>query len=174
MSLRGHVNLDLDIAETLSSDLGSASWAYRTVWTNAFSNGSGANQASKVFQDSFSLAGSASVSYDLAGALVGPMGAAVVFTRIYAICFQRTDAYVASTQDENLLIGGNFILTKLLVPGADVLAAVKIPIGPRGLFAHVFPGPTGVAVTAGTGDVITLTNDSAADVVAGRTLILGS
>jgi hypothetical protein len=174
MALRGHVNLDLDVEETLSADLGSASWAYRTVWTNAFANGSGNGQANKVFQDLFSLAGSGSVSYDLSGALVGPMGAAVVFTRIYALCFQRTDAYDNPDQDENLLLGGNFILTKYLLPGADVLSAVRIPIGPRGLFCAVFPGPDGVGVTASTGDVVTLTNASSGDTVAGRTLILGS
>jgi hypothetical protein len=174
MALSGHINLDIDVSETLSADLGSANWRYRTPWTNAFANGSGANQASKVFQDTFSLAASASISYDLAGALTGPMGAAVVFTRIYALCIQRTTSYAATTQDENLLIGGNFILTAFLVPGADTLAAVKIPIGPRGMFAVVFPGPTGIPVTASTGDTVTITNGSSADVVAGRALILGS
>lgn len=174
MTLSGHLNLDVDVSEAASTELGAASWAYRTNWTNAFTNGSGANQASKVFADTFSLAGSAAVSYDLNGALTGPMGAVVTFSRVYAICIQRTDAYVASTQDENLLLGGNFILTKYLIPGADTLAAVTIPIGPRGMFAVVFPSPTGVAVTATTGDIITLTNASAADVVAGRTLIIGS
>jgi hypothetical protein len=174
MTLRsGSLNLDINVSEAADSDLGSATWTYATVWGNSFSNGSGANQASKVFVDTFSLAPSATLSYDLDGALAGPLGA-VTFSRIYALCLQRTDAYAATTQDENLLIGGGFILTKYLIPGADTLAAVKIAVGPRGTFVTVFPGPTGVAVTATTGDIITLTNASSADTIAGRTLILGS
>lgn len=171
----GSIQITPSVTETATTDLGSASWVYgsSTPWSNTFTSGTGLNQANKVFQDTVSLAGSAAQTYDLDSTLTGPL-ATVTFSRIYAILVQRTDTPTASTQDENLNVGGDFILTKYLTPGADTLSAVTIPIRPGGTWYFLAPDSTGVAITASTGDQITFTNASSADTVNFKVLILGS
>lgn len=169
----GNIQLGVNIEETATVDNGTASWILHDQIARTFTNGSGSGQASKIYQDTVALAGSGASTIDLDSTLTCNLGTCS-FTRIYAIIIQRTDAYAASTQDENLLIGGDFTLTKYLVPGADTLSAVTVPVGPAGLFVAVFPGPTGVAVTASTGDQITVTNASSADTCNYKIYILGS
>lgn len=169
----GNIQLGVNIEETATVDNGTASWILHDQIARTFTNGSGNNQASKIYQDTVTLAGSGSSTVDLDSTLTCNLGTCS-FTRIYAIIIQRTNDYTASTQDENLTISGDFILTKYLLPGADTLSATTIPIGPKGLFVAVFPGPTGVAVTASTGDELTITNASSADSCTYKIYILGS
>ena len=171
----GSIQLVPSVTETSTTDLGSATWTYpssgATSWTNTFTSGTGLNQANKVYQDSVTLAGSGTSTIDLDSTLTGPL-ASVSFTRIYAILIRRTDTPAASTQDENLTIGGDFILTKYLVGWVD--DAVTIPIPPGGVFYMLAPNSTGIAVTASTGDQVTITNASAADSCTFQILVLGS
>lgn len=169
----GNVALRLQVDETTATDLGASTWKLQTEWPKVFSNGVGTNQASKVFQDTVTLAGSGAQSYDLDSTLTGPLGS-VTFSRIFAIAVRRTNAPAATTQDENVTIGGDFVLTKYLLPGGDTLANTTIPIHPGGVFFFVAPNSTGVAVTATTGDVVTLTNASSADSCTLEVVILGS
>lgn len=176
MAISGTVTLGFDITEVASPDIGSATGRVAPSWVKTLTNGTGIDQANKIFVDSVTLAGSAAQSYDLDGAaLVGVLGQVMgAFSRIYGVFIRRTDAPAASTQDENLLIGGDFILTKYLIPGADTLSAVTIPVHPGGCFAFIAPNATGVAVTASTGDVITITNASSADSCTFEIVILAS
>ncbi len=167
------ITFGLRVKETTTTDLGSGTWLYSADWAKTFANGTGINQVNKVFQDSATLAGSGTLSIDLDSTLTGPLGS-VSFTRIAAICARRTDTPVASTQDENVTISGDFILTKYLIPGADVLAATTMPLQPGGVWCFVAPDATGVAITATTGDVLLFTNASAADSTTLQLLILGS
>lgn len=174
MSLSGSVNVILDLISTGSPDLGSSEFKARLQWGLSLTNGTGLNQANKIFQDTVSLAGSTAQTYDLDGSLAGPLGETVTFSRIMAIAVQRTDTPTATTQDENLTIGGDWILTKYLLPGADTLSAVTIPIRPGGIWFVTAPDSTGIAITASTGDQITFTNASSADTVNFNIVILGS
>jgi len=172
-TVSGSIQVTPTVTETATVDNGAATWTYgaSTPWSNTFTNGTGLNQVNKVFQDTVSLAGSAAQSYDLDSTLTGPL-ASVTFTRIYAIIVQRTDTPAASTQDEALSVGGDFVLTKYL--GGWVDDAILIPIRPGGALYILAPDSTGIAVTATTGDVITLTNASSADTVNFKILVLGS
>ncbi len=174
-AVSGNIQVTPEVTETATTDLGTATWKYSnsTTWADSFTSGTGLNQVNKVFQDTVSLAGSAAQTYDLDSTLTGPLGS-VSFSRIYTIIVKRTDTPAASTQDENILIGGDWVLTKYLVPGADTLSAVTIPIRPGGIWYFSAPDATGVAVTASTGDQITFTNASSADTVNFKILILGS
>lgn len=169
----GDIQIKFSVAETATMDLGTAQWTLATAWLNAFSSGSGIGQASKVYQDSATLAGSGAITYDLDSTLTGQLGT-VSFTRIYMIAVRRTDTPVATTQDENVKIGGDFILTKFLLPGADTLSAVTIPLRPGGVFLYISPDSTGTAITASTGDELTFTNASSADSTTLQVIILGS
>jgi hypothetical protein len=174
----GTIQLVPSVTETTTTDLGAATWTYpaagSTSWNNTFTSGTGLNQANKVYAKSVTLAGSAASTIDLDSTLTGPSGTSVSFTRIYSILIRRTDTPAASTQDENLKIGGDWILTKYLLPGADTLAAVTIPLPPGGIFYILAPNSTGIAITATTGDELTITNASSADSCTYQILILGS
>ena len=173
MAVSGSIQITVNITETATTDLGTATWVYgaSTPWSNTFTNGTGLNQCNKVFQDAVSLAGSAAQTYDLDSTLTGPLGS-VSFSRIYAIIVQRTDTPASSTQDEALSVGGDFVLTKYLAGWTD--DTITIPIRPGGTWYWLAPDATGVAVTASTGDQITFTNASSADTVNFKIIILGS
>jgi hypothetical protein len=176
-AVSGKVTVSYDLLRTTSPDIGSASWTNAASWLKTYTDGTGINQVNKVYIDSASLAGSGAVSYDLdSGTLADPsaVGSGVVaaFSRVVAVMVRRTDAPAASTQDENITIGGDFVLTKYLLGWTD--DALTIPIHPGGVFTFQAPNATGVAVTASTGDVITITNASSADTVNIQVIILGS
>lgn len=172
-STAGSSSVKFAITQSNTTDLGTANWAYSADWLKAFADGSGINQANKVYQAKITLTGSGTSTIDLDSTLTGPL-ATVSFSRIYLLAIRRTDTPVATTQDENVKIGGDWILTKYLVPGADTLAAVTLPLRPGGTFFVVAPDATGIAVTASTGDEITLTNASSADTTHIEIVILGS
>lgn len=133
-----------------TQDLGTSSWDLGTSGTHEVSltNGSGANQANKIHQDQ----GATGTNYDLdAGTLVDPLGAAqAAFSRIVYVRVCAPSANTAA-----VAVGGDFILSKYLTGWVD--DALTIPVHPGGCWSFVAPSATGVAVTASTGDVITVT-----------------
>jgi hypothetical protein len=177
MALTASINVGLDIRRTATPDFGSDAYAHSASWLKALLDGTGVNQANKVFVDKVQLAGAGTVTYDLdSGALADPSGVSggvvAAFSRIVAICIRRVDAPAAGTQDENVNLLGDFVKSKLL--GGWVDDAVVIPIRPGGMFLFVAPDATGVAITAATGDELTLTNASAGDTVNLEVVIIGS
>jgi len=177
MALTGKLSVGIDLLKTTSPDIGSASYQLAQTWLKQITDGTGINQANKLIVDSVTLAGSAAQSYDLdAGTITDPSGVAsgvvAALSRVYALLIRRTDAPAASTQDENVTLGGDFIVSKYLLGWVD--DAITIPIHPGGIFMWVAPNATGVAVTASTGDVITLTNASSADSCTLQVVIIGS
>lgn len=167
----GSIRVGVNVNESATVDNGTATFTLSDAIVRTFTNGTGSDQASKIYQDTVSLAGSGTSTIDLDSTLTCNIGTCS-FTRIYAIIIQRTDLYAASTQDENLTIGGDFILTKYLTAWVD--DALTVSMGPAGAFVAIFPGPTGIAVTASTGDQLTIVNASSADTVAFKVYILGS
>lgn len=151
----GNTSLKLTVNESSTTDLGTTRWEFSADWFKTFANGSGINQANKVYQDKVTLAGSGATTYDLDSALTGPLGS-VTFSRIYMIAIRRTNAPVATTQDEDVKIHGDFILTKLLAGVVDDV--IWIPLRAGGTFFYISPDATGTAITATSGDALTLTN----------------
>lgn len=167
----GTIRVGVNVNESATVDNGTASFALSDAIVRSYTNGTGNDQASKIYQDTVTLAGSGTSTIDLDSTLTCNLGTCS-FTRIYGVIIQRTDLYASSTQDENITIGGDFILTKYLLAWVD--DALTVPIGPAGVFVALFPGPTGVAVTASTGDQITITNSSSADTVVYKIYVIGS
>lgn len=179
-AVTGTIQLVPNIDETATVDGGTSTFSYRGSgsaaqfnWTKTITSGTGLDQANKVFYDQVTLAGSGTQPYDLDSTLTGALGT-VTFSRIYGIAIKRSDTPTASTQDENVGVRGDFILTKYLFANGDTLANVQIPIRPGGIWYWVAPDSTGVAVTATTGDVLELVNNSSADSCTLQVLILGS
>lgn len=166
MPLSANVLIQLDALLTNSSadlTLPSAplSWARQFV----IGNGTGANQADRMYIDSNTLAASGTANVDLAGSLTDAFGAALTFARIKAVFI---GAASGNTNNVNVTTPG--------ANGAPLFLAAGDGIGvrPGGVFAWVAPDAVAVPVTAGTGDLLTFTNSAAGSSVTYEVIIIGS
>jgi len=163
MTASAKVNLNIDAAISGSPDLGSAVHSFSETFAQAMANGSGAGQISQVFSDIRTLALSANEDLDLAGSLVNGLGATVTFTAIKGIV-----VLADAGNGDNIEVGGA-AANGLINWVGD--ASDKIVVEPGGCFALFTPSAAGYAVTAGTGDLLRITNaDGAAS--ANYTIIL--
>ena len=121
-------------------------------WTIAA--GTGADQADLAFVDQRTLAASTGESLDLnGGGLTDPYGQTLVFVKLKAIYFSA-----AAANGDTMSFGG--VSNHVPVFGA---VADFIYVRAGGLFVWTAPDVTGIAVSAGTGDLIrVLNNDSGA------------
>lgn len=140
----------VSITATGTPATGSLVWGPGTagVSTLDFTNGSGNLAVNKVYV----AAAATTTTVDLDSSLVDPAGGTVSFTRIAYVRIIAASANAAA-----LAVGGDWTRTKYLTPNGDTLTNVTIPVHPNGRFEFVAPNATGVAVTAGTGDELTIT-----------------
>jgi hypothetical protein len=142
------VSLTISGGMVEAPSIGTGSYSIAESWSNSLTDGSVANKANKIYV----LHAAATTTVDLDSTLVLADGSSGAFSRIVAIGIRA-----ATTNAANLLLQGDFILTKFLIPGADTLSAVAIGIRPGGLFLSTAPDATGIAITATTGDGLTIT-----------------
>lgn len=149
-------------------DLGETDYSLALNPGYTFTDGSGANQANKLFVDTRTLAASATENLDFSGALTDPLGAAVVYTKIRGILVR---AAAANTND--VIVGG-------LLTGAFGLASPfgldgsSVKVKPGGVFLLVAPDVNGYAVTAGSADLLKIANSAAGTGVTYDIVVLGS
>jgi|SRR5688500_4620070 len=136
-------------------------------WARQFNiaNGTGANQADRMYIDSNTLAASGTANVDLAGSLTDAFGAALTFARIKAV-------FIAAAE-------GNTNDVQVTRPGANgaplfMAAGDGIVVRPGGAFAWIAPDAVAVPVTAGTGDLLTFTNSAAGSSVTYEVIIIGA
>ncbi|GII89624.1 hypothetical protein Ssi03_76140 [Sphaerisporangium siamense] len=118
----------------------------------ALAQGAGAGQADMMWSDQRTITASGTDALDLAGALPGPFGGNLTFARIKAIVLI---AAAGNTNNVNLVMPAS--------NGAPLFLAAGDGIGirPGGMFFWFDPSATGVAVTAGTGDLLNVINAGA-------------
>jgi hypothetical protein len=149
-ALSGRVSSTAAMVLTSTPDAGTATWDYGAAgtFTINLTDGATANKASKIHVDTIATG----TSFDLdAGTLTTPLGVAqAAFARIVMIrvCAPSTNTAVVA-------VGGDFILSKYFTGWVD--DALTIPVHPGGCFMFTAPDATGVAVTATSGDVLTVT-----------------
>lgn len=170
MAVSQRITLEIKTTETGSGDLGTP----RKVHTFNHGGASGANfevfatgttdasfQQDLVHSDTISLAGSAT-ALDLAGGLTDAFGTAITMVEVTGITVRNN----STTTGEIIIIGaGSNPLLNWVNATGD---AVKI--GPKGVF-HISSPFNGFAVTAGTGDILTL--DPGADTISCDYIIHG-
>jgi len=157
----------LQVAGVLSTpiDVGSASYPIQYGPSYAFSNGSGANQAQKIWTDTRTINASSSDDLDLSGVLTDIYGNVLSLTIVKAIVIKAAAANV-----NDVVVGGaasNQV--------ASIFNAVteKIKVKPGGLFVIVAPDVNGYAVTAGTADLLRIANGGAGTSVDYTAVIVG-
>lgn len=127
--------------------------------------GTGANQADKIYSVEATLAASATHDRDLAGSLTDALGAALTFVRIKVVYVKADSANTNSVQVTRPAANG----VPLFMAAGDGIA-----LRPGAAFMWMCADATGVAVTAGTGDLLTFTNSAAGTGVTYRLVIIGA
>ncbi|WP_157548143.1 hypothetical protein [Micromonospora sp. ATCC 39149] len=165
MSLSSKIAVSVAATLTGSIDLGSKTSTASLAKTIRLTNGTGANQADLIWQDTRTLAASGTENLDLAGVLTDAFGATLTFARIKAVVVA---AAAGNTNNVNVIREGTNGVPLFLAAGDGV------PVRPGGAFAWAATDATGVAVTAGTGDLLTVTNSGAGSSVTYDIVIIGA
>lgn len=162
-----HVNLQIKIDSLLLNalDLDTALDPLLISQLLSLSNGTASGQASQQWHDTRSLAGSATENLDLAASLVNAFGVTLTFTKVKLIYVKASAANNAANLVQ--LQRGSSNGVPLFLAASD-----GVQLNPGGVF--LFYDPVGVTVTAGTGDILTLTNSAGTNTVSYDIAIVGT
>jgi hypothetical protein len=153
MALTARVNVTLTGQHTSVLDFNTAAFDLTKKMVQDFANGTGLNQASKVFTDTRAVLTAATDTMDLnGGTLVDAFGVTLVFATVKALIIRSSPSNTT-----NLTLFGDANSVPLLNT-----AATTITLQPGGLYVFTAPSIAGVVVTAGTGDIIKLVNAAGA------------
>ena len=165
MALDTRIKLSLASVLTSALDLQTRTAPLNITKNIPLTNGTGANQANQVWADQRTIAASATDSIDLAGSLTDAFGAALTFARIKGVLVQAASTNVNNVNVTRPASNG----TPLFLAAGD-----GIPVRPGGMFLWVAPDVTGVAVTAGTGDLVDVVNSAAGSSVVYDIVVIGA
>lgn len=165
MSLDTSISLRVSATLTSALDLATVSVPLDKTYACTLSDGTGANQAQKIFHDQRTLAASGTENLDLAGTLTDALGQTITFSKIKAVVFFAASGNTNSVQVTRPASNG----AALFMAAGDGIALL-----PGAAFAWFSPNATGVSVTAGTGDLITVTNSAGSTGVTYDVIIIGT
>ncbi len=168
MALSTKVSVTFGAKRTAALDLGSTEDNITRSLAISLANGTAAGQADRIYQKTHTLSASATVDIDLAGGVTDPDGATFSFVKVKGLYVEA-----ASANTNNVVIGA---------------AASNQWVGPFGAGTHTLAvRPGGVqliavgegdlnayGVTAGTGDLLRLTNGGAGTSVTAYVLVWGT
>jgi hypothetical protein len=166
MAVNGRMTLELTLDHTTAVDLGSVSAPFRYTIQHDWTDGSGAGQINKEFKDTRTLAASGTEDLDLAGGLTDSLGTTLTFTKIKLLLI------VAAAANTNLVNVGGAVANGFITPFGDATDVLKVRPGSPALL--VARDSTAYAVTASTGDLLTITNSSSGTGVTYDIVIWGS
>lgn len=165
-SLAAKVTLNV-VAELINSlDVGNVNYPAAYGANYNFADGTGADQAKEIFTDTRTLTASAAENLDLAGVLTDAFGNVLTFTKIKALIVK---ADPANTND--VVLGNHATAAWFPMLGA---ATHTVKVKPGGMVAFVAPDANGLAVTATTADMLTVTNSAGGTSVTYTIIIIGT
>lgn len=168
MALTSKVRVAVDAAQTGTIDLGGKSASASKNWAVSFANGAAAGQANVVWQDTRTIAASGTDDIDLTGTLTDAFGATITTAKVKTVLVAA-----AAGNTNNVVVGGatSNQFTSIFGDATD-----KVVIRPGGVFA-ISVGDADLnayAVTAGTGDLLRVTNSGAGTSVTYDIIVLGT
>ncbi|MGP4092928.1 hypothetical protein [Nonomuraea sp. KM90] len=165
MAFRLQSFFELEAELTSPLDLTTPTAALRVARQFALAQGTGVGQADLMWSDQRTVAASATDTVDLAGSLSAPLGGTLTFLRIKMLA-----VFPAPGNTNNLLV------QRPATNGVPLFSAVSanMPVPPGGAFLWYAPSAAGVAVTAGTGDLIDFVNAAAGTPVTYDVVIVGA
>ena len=101
MALKASLAFTFAAELTKAFDLAAGNVPYALSRSLSWSDGAGAGQANRIYQDRNTLAASGTIDVDLSGALTDVYGDPVVFARIKALIMTAADA-----NTNNVIVGG--------------------------------------------------------------------
>jgi hypothetical protein len=165
LSTTARVSLGWNFTNTTSfgADTGnSGSFDFSDVLTN----GTATDQADRLYLTKATIAGGSNVEIDLAGELEDVFGNTITFARVKSMYVELT----TDTTSTSIEVGGAASNAFVGPFGAD---DNTIEVKNGGVFFYFFPGQ-GHAVTAGTGDLLLLTNNDSTNTATYRLGIVGT
>ena len=166
MPLDANISVSVSALHTSASDFTTSSAPLSRMYQQIFTEGTGADQANRIFHDQRTLAASATEDLDLAGVLLDSFGAAITFARIRGLVVA---AALANTN--NVIVGGAATNTFVNWVGG---ATHTITVRPGGVLALFARDATSYAVTASTGDLLRIGNSGAGSTVTYDIVLLGA
>lgn len=166
MALTGTARISVNTSLTSTLDKGTATSSETLNWAMTIANGTGASQGSQVFSDTRTLSASSNEELDLAGSLSNGLGSTITFTRIIGLIVEA-DADNGDTISVGGAAANGF---ETWVGATGDLVKVR-PGGAMAIFAN---DATAYAVTAGTGDLLKITNDDSAAAADYTIYLIGS
>lgn len=168
MSLTTTARLKLAATQSEVPDLGSRSRTATVEMALTLADGTGAGQADLMFADTRTLTASSSEDLDLAGVLTDAFGSALTFARIKALAIK------AAAGNTNTVVFSRPAANGLATLFSAASDAVILRPGAMLILACSSADATGYAVTAGTGDLVTVTNGGAGTSVTYDVVIIGA
>lgn len=161
-------NISASLIATLTQglDLGTAQLPANLAKSFAWPNGTGANQADRIFTDIRTLGASGAEDLDLAGVLTDGLGNTISFARVRALIVA---ADVGNTN--NVIVGGASSNGFISWVGA---ATHTVTVRPGGLLVLVAPDAPAYAVTAATADLLHIANSAGTTGVTYSVAIIGA
>lgn len=150
-TFNGKVSIVVDALIDDVLDIATASMPVNFNAASVFTDGTGANQAKKIFTDTRTLSASATENLDLYGSLVDQFGTTINAAKLKAIVVTAASGNTNSVQVTRPASNG----VPLFMAASDGIA-----LTPGASFCAVFPDANGIAVTASTGDLLTFTNSA--------------
>jgi hypothetical protein len=164
MALTTRLTAAIEAVLTNPQDLGTAEFPLSFRERTDLATGTGSGLADRLFTDTRTIAASGTEDLDLAGSLTGPLGTTVTFAKIKAVLIHASAGNTNSVR-----------VTRPASNGVPLFLAASdgLDIPPDGVFMWSAP-VAGVAVTAGTGDLITIANSSSGTSVTYDVIIVGT
>lgn len=167
MPLTSRISVAVSANQTATLDLGTAQAQLAKSYLVDLTDGTAAGRADRTFHDTRTLAASTGEDLDLAGVLLDALGGTLTFARIKGLIVS------ASAANANNVIVGNAASNGFVSwVGA---AAHTITLRPGATFALMAGAAdaTGYVVTAGTADLLRVTNSGAGSTVTYDVAIIG-
>jgi len=160
------VSVAVSSSQVKTLDLGDATFPVALTLAITLLNGTGAGQADLIFTGTRTLAASGTENLDLAGSLTDAYGATMTFARIKGVII---GAATGNTNDVQVTRPASNGVPLYLAAGDGQAVRPGAFIVPLAC-----SDATGVAVTAGTGDLLTITNSAGTTGVTYTVIIIGA
>jgi len=164
MALTSEILVRAICTESVAGDLQTATAPLSLSKKIQMLTGTGTSQADLMFTDTRTLAASGTEDLDLKGSLLTPLGQAFTPAKLKAVI---VSAASGNTNDVQVTRPASNGVPLFLAAGDGLL------VKPGGVFVWVGP-PSGVTVTAATGDLITVTNSSSGTSVTYDVVLIGT
>lgn len=165
MPLTTRLTTHLQASLTAGLDLSTPVDALNRLVRLDLATGTGSGQADLMWHDARTLAASANEDLDVAGVLTSGLGATVTMARIKLLWI------AAAAANTNTVV-----VTRPASNGVPIFSAASdaMALRPGGQLLITAPDATGIAVTAGTGDLINVGNGSSGTSVTYSVVIIGA